>query len=1615
MLKHDEESDKLKNTMRTAWLWTTLLLFSLACDDGESTDAKDVVSPQDSQIDLKEPDTGPQMDSASIFDTGDAQSEFEVVDVGSCLNDEDCPESHWCDEGLCVEGCRNHQGCALGERCLDHLCQSPEPCEEDEECAPEQYCQEGECFQGCRLDNPCSAGPQGENRGCHPDSHRCEEMPDCCDVEGSCEPRFPEECDLESCGESQPCPGNMICMESGACVESSNCRSNEDCLNTRICINELCQERCTTNSDCPGERICLDGFCPEAEFCQTDLDCDIGRFCLDERCINSCGSGAPCPGSQICGDDGGCHEPELCEDDIDCFEFRRCISGNCQELCFEDSDCPGSRLCVEGLCPEAQICLGEQDCDFGRVCLQNICIGACNPENPCSGAQICREDGLCQEPELCQNSDDCLFDRVCIRNDCIDLCSENSDCPGSRSCQIETGICPEAERCLSDNDCNTGRVCYNETCIDQCNGENPCHGNQTCDESGICREAEECFDDLDCFGTRVCQSSTCSDACANNSDCEGTRECDVISGHCPEPLQCFIAEDCDQNRLCIENICIESCDLDHPCPGTQYCDEGLCQEGENCDVDSDCLGERVCEINICQEPCSQDVDCSPGQSCDDDGHCQEPNHCRRDDVCLTGRICAGGQCVAPQCERHGECIESESCVDRLCMLPIEPTCSEECSAGQICTGQVCLTPGPCSVDQDCPEARPVCSQGVCRSCRVDSDCYQSESCINGRCMPFGECEFDEDCPGLQTCLNNSCSFSEPCINDRFEDNSHPILMDRTYSDLVLCDGEEDRFFLVLEEGEGLEVTLIYDPSEELTLELLAGSTPPIKSSYAVGIEKIGILPSENITREIEINVKGRLGQPVEYSLDIKKIDYCPSDGFEGPTGNDYVLNATPVDLSDHFLRLCEEDQDWLKLNLPIGSHLQIVPEIIGEGQIDITILNEEEEIVAQGEQIETDILAGGIYYVKIVGNQTMELVLRSNIGLSESGREQACDAAPALAVNQSIEFPRRENLTHFDTQCAFNNTSDEIFKIHLDEDSHLSFSSTERDDIDFSFMRDCGGEELCGLLNQEHRLEAGDWYVIANHSQMSGRLELTMDILPAHCDEDEDCPGDSLCNLDGCHPPCEPLSCPGAQICDNQRCQEPINCLDDEDCLGLRVCENLTCIDLGCQTHDECPFLCVNRACEDSIVTFCSQEQPCPVPQVCTPLGACVLDAPCSDSADCPEGLGFCDQGSCVSCIHDSDCTNSESCNYGRCHLVRGCQVDDDCPGERHCLNSECRTGICEFDTLDLLENPTLQTRAYTDLILCDGDIDVYNIEIPGGEGLSITLRHDPYVDLLMEIQSPATLDTIMVSDEFGSVERLIIPPAQEMRNWALVVAGQNGYSIPYSLDLRTISQDSCIPDELEGPHGNNNQQQASFISTGSYNISLCEGDHDWFQARLAPGTRATVEISEPLPNLEVFDEFGELILQESGSFDSLSERAYYIHIYGDAGTYELSFQVNSSENPLEQRCVQAEEIQIGQPLIINPSIGTQVFHPSCGSAEADSFVAMFELFEPSSINIDVNGAHLGAIISVQADCQDSESELICVTAQEGRIENLSLNAGSYFILVQESTQDRLELILSTN
>src|SRR5260221_2069031 len=162
----------------------------------------------------------------------------EKCQSGKCLKQAFCG-NQMCDMGETCESCPSDCACAMGGKCVDAMCCTPD-------CKNKQ-CGDDGCGGVC-------GDPAGCGKGFICDMGTCKEMASCGNAAATCEPMLMEDCNT--------CPSDCGCHNGGKCYNSMCCTPN---CNGKTCGSDGCGGTCGT-VPCASGSSCVRGNC-SADMC----------------------------------------------------------------------------------------------------------------------------------------------------------------------------------------------------------------------------------------------------------------------------------------------------------------------------------------------------------------------------------------------------------------------------------------------------------------------------------------------------------------------------------------------------------------------------------------------------------------------------------------------------------------------------------------------------------------------------------------------------------------------------------------------------------------------------------------------------------------------------------------------------------------------------------------------------------------------------------------------------------------------------------------------------------------------------------------------------------------------------------------------------------------------------------------------------------------------------------------------------------------------------------------------------------------------------------------------------------------------------------------------------
>ena len=700
-------------------------------------------------------------DGLSPCDALDPQGESCNGLDDDCDGDTDEPDLV---DGSYLELCDDDNGCtadscAGDEGCVNEILDSGS-CEDNDPCTVADHCEAGTCMGEpviCDDKNPCTENICTENGGC--------EFPP---VGGECDDDDP--CTLGDHCTAGICAGEAVACD---CQVDADCADLEDgdlCNGTLLCdtaeVPHLCVVEAGTEVTCPApsglHAFCLTAVCDPATGGCSEVPANPGLACDDddactvnEVCDNGvCGAGGPvnCNDGNPCTDDS-------CNPDDGCVTTSNAAPCNDDDVCTtgdqcEDGECSGGALLD---CDDGDGCNGTESCDSAVGCLPgqplvcddgDVCNGAegCNPNTGCTSgaALVCGDDNPCTD-DTCSPDLGCTFTANAADCDDGDACTLDDHCKGGQCVATMEGSCNDDNVCTNDS-CDPDQGCIHLL------NQVPCDDGDVCTQSDHC-SLGECIGAvaLVCNDGNLCTEDSCDieTGCSfvpNAAACDDGNACTVddacAGGWCKGGGQL----DCDDANLCTN----DACDL---VAGCIHFDNALaCEDGDACTVDDQCAGSNCVpgappdcdDKNLCT-----DDSCDPQIGCVNAANqepCNDGNACTTNDTCADSS-CAGGP--APDCEDDNVCTEDSCDPDVGCVN--EKLTGTDCTDNSLCTdGDGCVAgecvPGPaldCDDGDYCTNdtcnAETGCDNETFTPCCGNGDLEAGEECDDGNQVDGDEC------------------------------------------------------------------------------------------------------------------------------------------------------------------------------------------------------------------------------------------------------------------------------------------------------------------------------------------------------------------------------------------------------------------------------------------------------------------------------------------------------------------------------------------------------------------------------------------------------------------------------------------------------------------------------------------------------------------------------------------------------------------------------------------------------------------------------------------------------------------------------------------------------------
>lgn len=435
---------------------------------------------------------------------------------------------------------------------------------------------------------------------------------------------------------------------------------------------------------------------------------------------------------------------------------------------------------------------------------------------------------------------------------------------------------------------------------------------------------------------------------------------------------------------------------------------------------------------------------------------------------------------------------------------------------------------------------------------------------------------------------------------------------------------------------------------------------------------------------------------------------------------------------------------------------------------------------------------------------------------------------------------------------------------------------------------------------------------------------------------------------------CEQTGCPSGQTCDESSgaCRsQGVECAEDS-CPSRQVCNAQTgyCQARGdCQTA-ECrsPAEECDAATGQCVPRSCDEDDECGEGHHCSNDGECRPGCRPGRRDACPDGE-FCraDSGETIGecrehCQSDEECPLGLICEEAddgaSCEREPACETDDDCRGDGVCIDDLCQpppcdsndtcgdeqvcdrsTGRCVAADCDddfLAPNQTrreaaaLHFESYTDLTLCAGTSDWFELSVSRAQAIELRLEHRPEADLDIAAYDEHNR-LIAANQQTGPASTLAFISEQD-QTVTIEVSAQTDRNETYDLRARRAPQASCEDDAAEP---NDHPGQATGLPTDTdetfeSQYAICGGDEDWFALPdLSADNRlevTTLEADDHIA-LELYTPDGDTLTAEANESLELARLGadgdYLLRVHSrraESGSYRLETRVRRSMTCME-------------------------------------------------------------------------------------------------------------------
>ncbi len=366
--------------------------------------------------------------------------------------------------------------------------------------------------------------------------------------------------------------------------------------------------------------------------------------------------------------------------------------------------------------------------------------------------------------------------------------------------------------------------------------------------------------------------------------------------------------------------------------------------------------------------------------------------------------------------------------------------------------------------------------------------------------------------------------------------------------------------------------------------------------------------------------------------------------------------------------------------------------------------------------------------------------------------------------------------------------------------------------------------------------------------------------------------------------------CPDGDRCQQVTsvCEEDLGCSLDADCSPSEVCNigSRQCVP-RCSEETAAQLCRDGERCVNAQCVECTRTDECAAGLQCDLANRCVAGPRCYSDRDCLIPLScFTPTGACLPkpppCLSNENCLSDERCDVasGQC-LAKNCQID------RYEPNNNVSQSV------------SVLRQTYTQLTLCDGDVDWYRMTLTRGDRLGVNIDTDLLGESAFHTQiKDANGRTVSQGKLLASYVASATGPHDVVISSSL---GNRAYDVTFLLARGT----PCDDDDFEP---NDTAMTATAMNASSQlHGMVCQQDRDWFVSPIFEGHGISARLSNydksrGILSMCLVKEDAQTIIActiepsvSIGAGVDLSTSAVFIRVSGDtdkvANTYVLEVE----------------------------------------------------------------------------------------------------------------------------